>query len=160
MISYNLFYDVLVPFDIGVVYITSDVSFTTEYGFSPLRYWGGLYQYINPTPLDNCFSPLRYWGGLYQIILLLITTYIVLVPFDIGVVYIRYAKSLNIIESFSPLRYWGGLYLPLSELASSLWVLVPFDIGVVYISSASILSTLFCFSPLRYWGGLYPIICF
>ena len=34
---------VLVPFDIGVVYITTDLEFYDYEGFSPLRYWGGLY---------------------------------------------------------------------------------------------------------------------
>ena len=57
----------------------------------------------------------------------------VLVPFDIGVVYIC-----------------DGI--PMSEKH---YVLVPFDIGVVYIFNIIQTETLDCFSPLRYWGGLY-----
>ena len=35
----------------------------------------------------------------------------VLVPFDIGVVYIINFNSMKYDECFSPLRYWGSLYL-------------------------------------------------
>ena len=58
------------------------------------------------------FSPLRYWGGLYHIAVKSMRDLGVLVPFDIGVVYIvfRMGSSYSI-------------------------VLVPFDIGVVYIPS-------------------------
>ena len=34
----------------------------------------------------------------------------VLVPFDIGVVYIYDVVFTNVEDSFSPLRYWGSLY--------------------------------------------------
>ena len=81
------------------------------------------------------FSPLRYWGGLYQNIDVKKHTEIVLVPFDIGVVYISSQVFAFMLFSFSPLRYWGGLYLPLSPSKSPYLVLVPFDIGVVYIPS-------------------------
>ena len=59
----------------------------------------------------------------------------VLVPFDIGVVYILKEENNYGKKSFSPLRYWGGLYQinPFHLIALS--VLVPFDIGVVYINS-------------------------
>ena len=57
----------------------------------------------------------------------------VLVPFDIGVVYIQIAKSLSRLTSFSPLRYWGGLYQYEDIEGNHKLVLVPFDIGVVYI---------------------------
>jgi len=39
-------YHVLVPFDIGVVYITYDSWYDERSCFSPLRYWGGLYPII------------------------------------------------------------------------------------------------------------------
>ena len=35
-----------------------------------------------------CFSPLRYWGGLYHSMITVYRICMVLVPFDIGVVYI------------------------------------------------------------------------
>ena len=57
----------------------------------------------------------------------------VLVPFDIGVVYIlgiEYGKRVN---CFSPLRYWGSLYPLPRYVCQANKVLVPFDIGVVYI---------------------------
>ena len=57
----------------------------------------------------------------------------VLVPFDIGVVYILYVKVMTNLNCFSPLRYWGGLYLKEELYQLRLEVLVPFDIGVVYI---------------------------
>ena len=56
------------------------------------------------------FSPLRYWGGLYHYREGDIYAHCVLVPFDIGVVYIKNLKK-EVINM----------------------VLVPFDIGVVYI---------------------------
>ena len=56
------------------------------------------------------FSPLRYWGGLYPNILSTFSPEIVLVPFDIGVVYIGKIDEAHAKLSFSPLRYWGGLY--------------------------------------------------
>ena len=59
----------------------------------------------------------------------------VLVPFDIGVVYINKRHNLSNAIGFSPLRYWGGLY-PIGGAAfKGLSVLVPFDIGVVYIDN-------------------------
>ena len=58
----------------------------------------------------------------------------VLVPFDIGVVYIM-----------------------IGSLGDVIFVLVPFDIGVVYIQRRPCNKILFGFSPLRYWGGLYHI---
>jgi len=56
----------------------------------------------------------------------------VLVPFDIGVVYItlNHEQTIDI-------------------------VLVPFDIGVVYITIFCSIILCSSFSPLRYWGGLY-----
>ena len=57
----------------------------------------------------------------------------VLVPFDIGVVYILSNPPVSFSNSFSPLRYWGGLYLNNSPYMVKIRVLVPFDIGVVYI---------------------------
>ena len=56
------------------------------------------------------FSPLRYWGGLYQNILMIHPDDKVLVPFDIGVVYITWIEDGGVDDCFSPLRYWGGLY--------------------------------------------------
>ena len=79
---------VLVPFDIGVVYIDENGMEGKTVSFSPLRYWGGLY----PTDVQHELSD------------------IVLVPFDIGVVYIIIISPLKVSNSFSPLRYWGGLY--------------------------------------------------
>ena len=58
------------------------------------------------------FSPLRYWGSLYPIFVFKKAIKIVLVPFDIGVVYI-FMCFIIVINL----------------------VLVPFDIGVVYIPS-------------------------
>ena len=58
----------------------------------------------------------------------------VLVPFDIGVVY---------INEINPIVMNG--------------VLVPFDIGVVYIAKRMKQKNENSFSPLRYWGGLYHI---
>ena len=58
----------------------------------------------------------------------------VLVPFDIGVVYINITLTAEFTLSFSPLRYWGGLYHELKQRGVDIKVLVPFDIGVVYIS--------------------------
>ena len=59
----------------------------------------------------------------------------VLVPFDIGVVYINTVYHLYRVVCFSPLRYWGGLYHFLEIPLLNIEVLVPFDIGVVYIFS-------------------------
>ena len=59
--------------------------------------------------------------------------FLVLVPFDIGVVYIDTSKWLSSLLCFSPLRYWGGLYHKEKIEQLSSFVLVPFDIGVVYI---------------------------
>ena len=60
--------------------------------------------------LDLCFSPLRYWGGLYREDNSGVISNDVLVPFDIGVVYIKKGKYNYWYLGFSPLRYWGGLY--------------------------------------------------
>ena len=79
---------VLVPFDIGVVYIFKTERSVDFQSFSPLRYWGGLYQIQGTDGKLYCFSPLRYWGGLYQNKLVMRYLSEVLVPFDIGVVYI------------------------------------------------------------------------
>ena len=59
--------------------------------------------------------------------------FVVLVPFDIGVVYIKEDVIVGGFESFSPLRYWGSLYLFVCPYKPHIYVLVPFDIGVVYI---------------------------
>ena len=75
-----------------------------------LRYWGGLYPKILSFEILLSFSPLRYWGGLYLKNSSLLTTGSVLVPFDIGVVYIKKDGWVIRPVSFSPLRYWGGLY--------------------------------------------------
>ena len=61
--------------------------------------------------------------------------YLVLVPFDIGVVYIN-----------------------IDMLIQNTLVLVPFDIGVVYINLVVKLCMILRFSPLRYWGSLYHIL--
>ena len=58
------------------------------YSFSPLRYWGSLYQYNEDKEKRLSFSPLRYWGSLYRMVLIVNGSIPVLVPFDIGVVYI------------------------------------------------------------------------
>ncbi len=60
---------------------------------------------------------------------------LVLVPSDIGVVYISDGSYLDEVNGFSPLRYWGSLYPSLDVLRSGFLVLVPFDIGVVYINN-------------------------
>ena len=83
----------------------------------------------------NSFSPLRYWGGLYLPFPAYIKLLLVLVPFDIGVVYIEKDGVANDNLSFSPLRYWGGLYHNTFLILESYIVLVPFDIGVVYINN-------------------------
>ena len=59
--------EVLVPFDVGVVYINLYAYADKYLSFSPLRCWGGLYP-IQFFLVDfiKSFSPLRYWGGLYQ----------------------------------------------------------------------------------------------
>ena len=59
---------------------------------------------------SKSFSPLRYWGGLYLINGVIREKMIVLVPFDIGVVYILQMIIYFKLMGFSPLRYWGGLY--------------------------------------------------
>ena len=82
---------------------------------------------------DKCFSPLQYWGGLYHYQTAKKLENLVLVPFDVGVVYIFKADTESDFKSFNPLRYWGGLYLIQSYTAQLYEVLVPFDIGVVYI---------------------------
>ena len=41
----------------------------------------------------NSFSPLRYWGGLYHLVAFINKIDLVLVPFDIGVVYIKYLTT-------------------------------------------------------------------
>ena len=61
----------------------------------------------------------------------------VLVPFDIGVVYILKKYMMVSGKSFSPLWYWGGLYLIKMFCHKIQKVLVPFDIGVVYIKKLS-----------------------
>ena len=101
--------------------------------FSPLRYWGGLYLSSWRVGTTEGFSPLRYWGGLYQILTVEQGLRYVLVPFDIGVVYITSLYFFNFLFSFSPLRYWGGLYRYGKCYRDIIIVLVPFDIGVVYI---------------------------
>ena len=58
----------------------------------------------------------------------------VLVPFDIGVVYIQKINGKGKRRGFSPLRYWGSLYLKIKFKRNTKIVLVPFDIGVVYIT--------------------------
>ena len=126
-----------------------------RFRFSPLRYWGGLYHLSGFKNPSFRFSPLRYQGGLYQIVVSLQIKLKVLVPFDIGVVYIR-----------------------VDYKDTDRNVLVPFDIGVVYIKIACINRNYIVFqspsilgwsiserkysrrfrkgfSPLRYWGGLY-----
>ena len=61
----------------------------SNFGFSPLRYWGGLYPKRTAEESKTLsFSPLRYWGGLYQFVNSTLFNHEVLVPFDIGVVYI------------------------------------------------------------------------
>ena len=101
---------VLVPFDIGVVYIYGEPWKRRRICFSPLRYWGGLYHSKCFKVFSSGFSPLRYWGGLYQINPFHLIALSVLVPFDIGVVYILMGRLVKQDYSFSPLRYWGGLY--------------------------------------------------
>ena len=59
---------------------------------------------------DKCFSPLQYWGGLYHYQTAKKLENLVLVPFDVGVVYIFKADTESDFKSFNPLRYWGGLY--------------------------------------------------
>ena len=59
----------------------------------------------------------------------------VLVPFDVGVVYINSCNSSCNSYSFSPLRCWGGLYQDNKGVAITYKVLFPFDVGVVYINS-------------------------
>ena len=58
---------------------------------------------------------------------------LVLVPSDIGVVYISDGSYLDEVNGFSPLRYWGSLYHIEWQVLILVLVLVPFDIGVVYI---------------------------
>ena len=101
---------VLVPFDIGVVYITINLHSFAAFSFSPLRYWGSLYQILKTVHLDIRFSPLRYWGSLYPEIYGNLKIFLVLVPFDIGVVYIFKKDLMDYLNGFSPLRYWGSLY--------------------------------------------------
>ena len=61
----------------------------------------------------------------------------VLVPFDIGVVYINLTYNDGSKFSFSPLRYWGGLYHKLMGESHIQNVLVPFDVRVVYTTRCS-----------------------
>ena len=102
--------------------------------FSPLRCWGGLYHNMCRIRICKSFSPLRCWGGLYLMELVEELNGKVLVPFDVGVVYIHIYSPTSLSVCFSPLRCWGGLY----------------HNGL----RTKILS--FSFSPLRCWGGLYP----
>ena len=70
-------------------------------GFSPLRYWGGLYPMAaGALKISGSFSPLRYWGGLYPMDILSIVKLVVLVPFDIGVVYIKINSVVGKGEKF------------------------------------------------------------
>ena len=43
--------------------------------------------------MQYSFSPLRYWGGLYHYIGVTVDVKSVLVPFDIGVVYIEIVRK-------------------------------------------------------------------
>ena len=148
--------------------------------FSPLRCWGGLYRNIVRSVKIVSFSPLRCWGGLYLIyspykLILLFQSpsilgwsisilvafaylYLVLVPFDIGVVYIRITSLLSFADSFSPLRYWGGLYQELVFLTTMLKFQSPSILGWSISNKEMIKMITISFSPLRYWGGLYQNI--
>ena len=78
--------------------------------FSPLRYWGGLYpkdaldyalsRFQSPSILGWSISESSFLSDIRK----------VLVPFDIGVVYISTGTYVVLAICFSPLRYWGGLY--------------------------------------------------
>ena len=50
--------------------------------------------------MERSFSPLRYWGGLYQDGQLKQFFFGVLVPFDIGVVYINIVRDEKDIVEF------------------------------------------------------------
>ena len=78
----------------------------------------------------------------------------VLVPFDIGVVYII---TKNFVEQDTVLVPFdiGVVYITEWNVTENILVLVPFDIGVVYIQSLWQKLPQLRFSPLRYWGGLY-----
>ena len=69
----------------------------------------------------------------------------VLVPFDVGVVYIKNEKNKVSNLSFSPLRCWGGLYPSNNPSKTTLSVLVPFDVGVVYILAKQVLFSVLLF---------------
>ena len=56
------------------------------------------------------FSPLRFWGHLYQEVEVAQQKFDVLVPFGFGVIYILITVSTLLEKSFSPLRFWGHLY--------------------------------------------------
>ena len=101
------------------------------------------------------FSPLRYWGGLYLRVGGNVLESLVLVPFDIGVVYIDSRQhGLQQLKFQSPsILGWSISYF--FSCINQLSVLVPFDIGVVYINKHRIYEIEIGFSPLRYWGGLY-----
>ena len=154
--AYWLLNQVLVPFDIGVVYINNINGIEETLLFqSPSILGQSISNIIFKTNGKLGFSPLRYWGSLYPKIIFLSPFTLVLVPFDIGVVYINSSFPQSMDESFSPLRYWGSLYhndstfLSLTSFQSpsilgqsislfssnisTVIVLVPFDIGVVYI---------------------------
>ena len=104
------------------------------------------------------FSPLRCWGGLYLFDAPKTMSIRVLVPFDVGVVYITPGGPTRQIMGFSPLRCWGGLYRHEKDSIPYHCVLVPFDVGVVYIHDANLTASCSSFSPLRCWGGLYQIV--
>ena len=108
------------------------------------------------------FSPLRYWGSLYRLGSRIFYIHKVLVPFDIGVVYIKMQERYSTISGFSPLRYWGSLY-PMDPMENLfIQVLVPFVIGVVYIPSLFwVTGYLFiAFSLSIYVFGTFVLIYF
>ena len=126
---------VLVPFDIGVVYILSRYDDVTTYCFSPLRYWGSLYHKIHSQGHILEFQSPSILGQSISELADLIAYAKVLVPFDIGVVYIKFISSSIFASLFQSPSILGQSISILKDPSDSRIVLVPFDIGVVYINS-------------------------
>ena len=148
--------EVLVPFDFGVVYIKRIIDKRNYNKFqSPSILGWSISCLENGQVWVKCFSPLRYWGGLYPFDNLKRDEYVVLVPFDIGVVYILLIilKEMNMqFQSPSILGQsisFQFLHSILRQFQS------PSILGQSISKKQHYTDKNKCFSPLRYWGSLY-----
>ena len=112
-------YPVLVPFDIGVVYIIINGWRVRNIAFqSPSILGWSISKSVHSREYILGFSPLRYWGGLYHNTRLFLSAEFVLVPFDIGVVYINKimeVRKMNEFQSPSILGWSISIFLSSSS---------------------------------------------